>query len=188
MKWVFLACGIVLGALAGVSAMIFLQPQDQDQIIFAPKHFYNTEAAVIASGTLTGPDLAFPNNYYTIACYQDRKECVISNVEQVGHNQIGDLLAPLIFPVVKWSQGEVIAEDQAGLPSPVGCVKATITIDREQQSVLWCKSRSIKRNRGAKTQILRSTNGRSANPQVGNEFTNPQVGNEFLEASRLEMQ
>jgi hypothetical protein len=62
MKWVFLACGIVLGALAGVSAMIFLQPQDQDQIIFAPKHFYNTEAAVIASGTLTGPDLAFPNN------------------------------------------------------------------------------------------------------------------------------
>ena len=66
---------------------------------------------MIASGTLTGQNLAFPNNYYTIACYQDRKECVISNIEQVGHNQIGDLLAPLIFPVVKWSQGEVIAED-----------------------------------------------------------------------------
>src|SRR5215831_16675917 len=77
MKWLFLACGVVLGALAGVSAMIFLQPHD-DQIIFAPKHFYNTEAAVVASGTLTGPNLAYPNNYYTIACYQDRKECVIS--------------------------------------------------------------------------------------------------------------
>jgi len=102
MKWLLLACGAVLGALAGVRAMIFLQPQDQD-IIFAPKHFYNTEAAVIASGTLTGQNLAFPNNYYTIACYQDRKECVISNIEQVGHDQIGDLLAPLIFPVVKWS-------------------------------------------------------------------------------------
>jgi len=136
MKWLFLAGGTVLGALAGVSAMIYLQPHD-DQIIFAPKHFYSTEAAVVASGTLTGPNLAFPNNYYTIACYQDRKECVISNIEQVGHNQIGDLLAPLIFPVVKWSQGEVIAEDQAGLPSPTGCVKATITIERELQSVLW---------------------------------------------------
>jgi len=138
MKWLFLVCGIVLGALAGVSAMIFLQPQDQDdQIIFAPRHFYNTEAVVVASGTLSGPDLAFPNNYYTIACYQDRKECVISNVEQVGHNQIGDLLVPLILPVVKWSKDEVIAEDQAGLPSPIGCVKATITIERELQSVLW---------------------------------------------------
>ena len=75
MKWIFLAGGIVLGALAGVSAMIFLQPHD-DQIIFAPKHFYSTEAAVVASGTLTGPNLAFPNNYYTIACYQDRKDSI----------------------------------------------------------------------------------------------------------------
>ena len=184
MKWLFLACGIVLGALAGVSAMIFLQPHD-DQIIFAPKHFYNTEAAVVASGTLTGPDLAFPNNYYTIACYQDRKECVISNIEQVGHNQIGDLLAPLIFPVVKWSQGEVIAEDQAGLPSPRGCVKATITIERELQNVLWVQEPINQTQSGAKTQILRSTNGPSANPQGGNEFTNPQGGNEFLEANRF---
>ncbi len=142
MKWLFLACGGVLGALAGVSAMIFLQPHkalgDQDdQIIFAHKHFYNTETAVVVSGTLIGPNLAYSNNYYTIACYQDRKECVISNFEQIGHNQIGDLLAPLVFPVVKWSQEEIIAEDQAGLPSPMDCVKATITIERQQQSVLW---------------------------------------------------
>ena len=82
MKWLFLACGVVLGALAGVSAMIFLQPQDQ--IIFAPKHFYNTEAAVVASGTLAGPNLAFPNNYYTIACYQDRKSVSFQTLSKSG--------------------------------------------------------------------------------------------------------
>ncbi len=141
MKWLLFACGIVVGAAGGVAATTYLQAHrglaDQDdQIIFARKNFYNSEAAVIASGALTGPNLAYPN-YYTIACYHDRNECIVANIEQIGHNQIGDMLAPVTFPVVKWDSDEIIAEDQAGLPNPIGCSKVTITIERQQKSALW---------------------------------------------------
>ncbi len=142
MKWLLVACGIVVGAAGGVAATTYLQAHrglanQDDQIIFARKNFYNSEAVVIVSGALTGSDLAYPNNYYNITCYRDRKECIISNIEQIGHNQIGDMLGAMIFPVVKWDSDDIIAEDQAGLPIPIGCSKVTLTIERKQEIVLW---------------------------------------------------
>jgi hypothetical protein len=62
-----------------------------DQIVFPYKVFYNSDAVVTIAGTLTGSHLANPNNTYNITCYRDQKECVVSSIEQIGHNQMGTL-------------------------------------------------------------------------------------------------
>jgi hypothetical protein len=143
MKWLFLLCGIILGAFGAVGAMNFLTrlravADQNDQIIFAGKAFYNSEAVVTMTGTLTGPHLAYPNNTYNITCYRDRKECVVSSIEQIGHNQISTMYAPLTYPIVKWSTDEIIAKDETGpLPKLTGCLRTTITIERQEKSALW---------------------------------------------------
>jgi hypothetical protein len=142
MKWLFLVCGIILGAAGAVSAMIFLPPlravADQDnEIVFPYKVFYNSDAVVTIAGTLTGPHLANPNNTYNITCYRDQKECVVSSIEQIGHNQIGTMYAPLTYPIIKWSTDEIVAKDQTGpLPGLTGCLRTTITIERQQKCLV----------------------------------------------------
>ena len=143
MKWLFLVCGIILGAAGAVSAMIFLPPlravaDQDDQIVFPYKVFYNGDAVVTIAGTLTGPHLANLNNTYNITCYRDQKECVVSSIDQIGHNQIGTMYAPLTYPIIKWSTDEIVAKDQTDpLPELTGCLRTTITIERQQKSALW---------------------------------------------------
>ena len=137
MRWLFLAFGIVLGAGGAVSALTFLRPpkavaDQDDQIVFPYKVFYNSDAVVTIAGTLTGPHLANPNNTYNITCYRDQKECVVSSIKQIGHNQIGTMYAPLTYPIIKWSTDEIVAKDQTGpLSEPTGCLRTTITIERQ---------------------------------------------------------
>lgn len=143
MKWIFLICGIVAGATGAVAAMIYLQVQrrafEGDQLIFAAKSFYDSKQTVrdgyvAISGTLTGEGLGYPNNTYSIACFQDRKECVLSYVEQIGHYQIGHMEAPTVYPIEKWDAYEIVAADE---PGPRRCTKVTITIERRQGTLLW---------------------------------------------------
>jgi hypothetical protein len=88
---------------------------------------------VTVSGTLTGEGLGYPNNTYSIACFQDRKECWMTSVEAIGGLQIGRMDSPYAYDIRKWSPYEVIAGDDGTF----GCFKTTITIDRQSQQVLW---------------------------------------------------
>lgn len=143
MKWIFLLCGIVVGVGGSFGTTIYLQTQRHtqanDELIFAAKNFYDSKQTigdgyVAVSGTLTGEGLGYPNNTYSVACFQDRKECLISYIQQIGPNQIGRMDAPTPYPIVKWDPYEVVATDE---PSPMSCAKTTITIERNQGSVLW---------------------------------------------------
>jgi hypothetical protein len=105
---------------------------------FAGKVFSESETFVGISGTLTGPDMAYANNSYIIACYRDQGECKVSGIEQIGHNQIGSMSPPFTYPIAKWTPGEVVAKDQAGpVAKAFRCVDTTITIERQRKSVLW---------------------------------------------------
>ena len=138
MKWLIFALGIVVGGIVAMATSIYLQAHrgGQDAIIFAAKTFYDGKELgyVAVTGTLTGPAIEHPNNTNSIACFQERKECIFSGVEQIGDGQIGRMNVATIFPIVKWDVNEIVAKDE---PSATTCATMTITIDRKQQSMLW---------------------------------------------------
>jgi hypothetical protein len=102
-------------------------------IIFAPKNYYDSEQLVAISGTLTGPGMAYPNNTYSIGCYQDLKECWVTSVEAISGQQIGRMDAPYAYDIRSWTKSEVVA----GYDAPFGCFKTTVTISRTTKEALW---------------------------------------------------
>jgi hypothetical protein len=102
--------GLFVGILCGAAALIYLQAQrvvPTDEIVFAAKNFYDASAIqvgyVTISGTVTGDGLAYPNNTRSISCWSDIKQCYVAEIEQIGHNQIGQMTSPYPYPIVKWS-------------------------------------------------------------------------------------
>jgi hypothetical protein len=129
--------GLLVGAVCGAGGLIYLQERNKDtgemSIVFSQKNYYESPDLVAVSGTLTGDGMAYPNNTYSIACFQDRKECWMTSVEAIGGQQIGRMDAPYEYEIRKWSPYEVVASYDGDF----GCFKTTITIDRKSQQVLW---------------------------------------------------
>jgi hypothetical protein len=98
-------------AFVAVSILLFRQvfPSNErrdDDIMFAPKNFADSgqlgfEGSVGISGTLTGDNVG--NNTTVVYCEKERKECITYSVEQIGHNHIGRLDYPAIYPITKWN-------------------------------------------------------------------------------------
>lgn len=104
--------------------------QESDQtIIFPNKSFLSVPSYVEVKGTLTADWILYKNNTYSIFCLPSN--CTVSYVEQIGPNQIGEINGPIVYPVVTWNNGTVVAEDNDL------CVRTTITIDRTSQTVAW---------------------------------------------------
>lgn len=144
MKWAFLLVGLVIGAIGGaigwISWEINHQVEKSDQLVFAPKVFYDSNSMdtdwglVVISGTLVGQGMAYPNNTYGIACYKQYKACFVSYVEQIGHEQLGRIQTSDAYPIIKWDTFEVVAQDE---PNMFACRRVTITIARKSESLLW---------------------------------------------------
>jgi hypothetical protein len=137
-KFASFVVGLFVGVLGGAAAVIYLQAQrvvPQDDIVFAAKNFYDASniqfGYVAVSGTLTGDGLAYPNNTRSISCWSDIKQCYVSEIEQIGRNQIGRMTNPYPYSIVKWTPTEVVAQEE------VPCFRTTITIDRASQNALW---------------------------------------------------
>jgi hypothetical protein len=126
MRMIVLCAALVLLAHPAAAA--------DDDIVFAPKNFADLGEFVGISGTLTGADIAYKNNTYAIACIKNRKECLVTSIEQIGHNQIGRLQYPYSYPVVSWTAAQVVASEES---STFGCYRVIITITRKTESALW---------------------------------------------------
>jgi hypothetical protein len=138
MRWIILLAGLVVGFVGGAGSIIYLQMSNAKEpgemsIVFAPKNYYDSEQMVAVSGTLTGPGMAYPNNTYSIACYQQMKECWMTYVDAIGAQQIGRMDAPSPYDIRSWTRNEIVA----GYDAPFGCFKTTITIARSTKEVLW---------------------------------------------------
>jgi hypothetical protein len=137
-RWGFLLVGLLLGFVGGAS-LIYIQSRSagagtgEMAILFDSKNYYDSDAFVAVSGTLTGPDMAYPNNTYNITCYQQISQCWSSEIEAIGDRQIGRLGPPAEYDVRSWAQNEIVAGENA----PFGCFKTTITIARNSHEVLW---------------------------------------------------
>jgi hypothetical protein len=141
MKTVTFGLGLIVGAIAGfiagIGILIYFQERNKDTgdmtIIFAPKNYYDSEQLVAISGTLTGPGMAYPNNTYSIACFQDRKECWMTYVDAIGGQQVGRMDAPSEYDIRSWTKNEIVAAYDGAF----GCFKTTITISRATEQLLW---------------------------------------------------
>src|SRR4051812_17679946 len=142
MKTIIFMCGIVVGAVGALAAFIYRdvrKPEAEDNIIFAAKSFYDSKrfgddfGLVSISGTLTGKELAYPNNTYSVSCHRDYKACFVATIEQIGHNQIGRMQTPVPYPIVKWNEYEIVAQDDSTLT----CSRITFTINRSSEELLW---------------------------------------------------
>jgi hypothetical protein len=90
---------------------------------------------VIVSGSLTDPDpSALRNNTYVVACEQKVMTCV-AHVEQIGPRLVGRMDSPIVFPIKRWDQNEIVADD--AVAGSMLCAKTTITIERKAQTLLW---------------------------------------------------
>jgi hypothetical protein len=109
------------------------------KIIFAAKTFYDNKdngdfGYIGISGTMTGKGLAYPNNTYAVSCIAFYKACFVSYVQQIGHAQIGRMENPAAYPIIKWSDYEVVARDEE---TALDCYRVTMTIDRKREELLW---------------------------------------------------
>jgi hypothetical protein len=106
----------------------------EDDIMFAPKLFVDSNIVVGISGTLTGDGLILEKNTRSISCIKERKECLISSIAQVGVNAVGRLAFAYAIPIARWTDSEVVATDE---PDDVSCVRTTIFLERKTQTALW---------------------------------------------------
>jgi hypothetical protein len=129
--------GLLIGLLGGAGGIGYLAAKierDESQIFFSEKEFFDNDASITVTGTLTGDNVVFPNNTYRIRCFKDQKLCWFAFVEQLGPKAIGSINGPSSFEVVKWTPYEVIASDDGGA---YGCDKTTITISRKAKELIW---------------------------------------------------
>jgi hypothetical protein len=135
--------GLLVGAVGAFGTLVYLEarkPAPDDDIMFAKKVFFDSKQTALGdgyvgiSGTLTGKNLGYPNNTYAVTCTKEWKGCFVSYVQQIGPNQIGRMESPFGYPIVKWDDYEVIAQEE---PNLFGCLRVTITIDRKTEALLW---------------------------------------------------
>lgn len=109
-----------------------------DDMIFGIKSFTDNSQIlggfVSISGTLTGDHVEYKNNTVTVSCYQDRTECEVSSIGQIGSNQLGSLYPPLIYPIIKWDTNEVVAQ---GIGDAGDCKRVTISLNRKTETAEW---------------------------------------------------
>jgi hypothetical protein len=130
-------CAFMLAGIFGPLGLASAQPnvagdadpQHDRDIIFPHKSFLSVPTYVEVKGTLTAGWIGYKNNTYSIFCLPSG--CTVASVEQIGPNQLGDINGPTVYPVVKWTNDTVVAEDEDL------CIRTTITIDRTYQTVIW---------------------------------------------------
>jgi len=138
MKALMFLVGLIFGIVGGAAVVVYLQAQNQGDmgemsIIFPNKFYYDNDAMVTMSGTLTGKGLGYPNNTYSLVCYPESKQCWVSSVQAIGASQIGRMDAPAAYGIKRWTPSEVVAIDEGSF----ACFKTTITIQRKSQQLLW---------------------------------------------------
>jgi hypothetical protein len=100
-----------------------------DEIIFPFKVFTNVPSYLQIHGTLFADWVGYKQNTYSILCTPS--ECLVASVNQIGPKMVGAIDGSNYYPILKWSDGEIIAQ------SDDLCSRETITIDRVAQTVLF---------------------------------------------------
>lgn len=131
--------GIVIGVGAMLALAIVRAPRDDQpsNLVFPDKTFYlGADRSLLRfSGSITGTDLAYPNNVFAVSCDKSKGICQTASVSQIGANQIGsvDLLD---YDITEWSPDYVVArsDDPA---TTVLCSIVTFHANLHTEDVLY---------------------------------------------------
>jgi hypothetical protein len=140
-----LVIGAVIGAIA-MATWLALRPKPAwaTQIMLPSYEFTDSGGKIDAtdfgfvhiSGTITGDHIGYPNNTLTANCIQREMKCHVATIEQIGDNQMGTIdLAD--FDVVKWTTGEIKAQDTNPSEDTVSCNMTTLSVDRPGGKVAY---------------------------------------------------
>jgi hypothetical protein len=139
--WRLAIVSFVAGVISSFLAFSFfgtnVHTAPTQNIIFPDKNFVGDkndplfDQFVGVSGTLTGEGVGYPNNAVNVACYKDDSHCYVTEVDQIGPNQIGDLYPPDVFDIATWNAFLVSATYKGE------CFRTTINIDRNSTATEW---------------------------------------------------
>ena len=128
-----LALGVFMLSVMGVHASW------SAEIRFDGKNYADVMGLSVGiSGTMKGEGVIYKNNTYAIWCIKDRRECLVSSIEQIGDNLMGRLDYPYSVPIIRWNDYEVAAATEVNTWT---CVRTTITIMRNSQTATWVEER-----------------------------------------------
>jgi hypothetical protein len=134
-----LAAALTLAACISVAqgqVTVYAPSTPSEKITFDSKRYFDHGASVYVAGTLTGERVPYPNNSISITCYEDRRECLVVQVEQIGKNLIGRITSPEEYPIVRWNEREIVATDDDTSASP-RCRIVIISIERKTHVATW---------------------------------------------------
>ena len=84
---------------------------DVKEMIFPLKTITTTSNIFSAIGTMKGDGIFNPKNTYRIICRRERQYCAVMHVELIQDNQISSISVPLEYPILKWTDAEIIWGD-----------------------------------------------------------------------------
>ncbi len=114
--------------------------------LLPPKVFTDTGPYMEVTGTLTGQGIS-PENTMDIVCEQHDSSCTIASL-QVAEDpnlKICEFIGPItqsIAVITEWTPSEIVMSEDAGDFGAGACVLATITINRQNQTVEWVQKPS----------------------------------------------
>jgi hypothetical protein len=127
--------GGVVGAILVAIKMGAFNPYTKDQPWALPSFDYQElgKENIFITGTLKGEHVGYPYNTWNIRCFHGEARCEVSNVSEIGKDQLGEI-DTVDWPIVSWSDTVVVLQDETSA-NDTSCARATITINREGKSV-----------------------------------------------------
>jgi hypothetical protein len=129
------AIGGVIGAVLVALKMGAFSPYSQDQPWALPTFNYQEigRDSIFITGSLKGERVGYPYNTWNIRCFRSEERCEVSNVSEIGKNQLGEI-DTVDWPIISWTDSVVVLQDDNSA-NDTACARATITINREGKSV-----------------------------------------------------
>jgi hypothetical protein len=131
------AIGGIVGAILVAIKMGAFNPYSKDQPWALPgfEYFEFGKDNIFITGTLKGEHVGYPFNTWSIKCFKNENRCEVSNVSEIGNNQLGEIDS-FDWPIISWTDAVVVLQDDNS-SNDTSCARATITINREGKSVAY---------------------------------------------------
>lgn len=132
--------GMAVGAvLAGGAGVYLLEQQGTFPVRFPAYHLMDLGNYVRLEGSLYGEGEDRPvNNFYSIQCWEERQECRVASVDEIGRNHVG-LFVEETLPATVWNDAVIEVSSKELAMSGNACNFYEIEIDRSEKTATYVR-------------------------------------------------
>ena len=131
--------GMAVGAVLVGGALLYLMGQiEKEPVRFPRYHLMDLGDYVRLEGSLVGGDEKPINSFYSIQCYEDRLQCEIASIDEIGNNHLGAFVEETI-PVTKWNDKAILMSSKDLSAAGNACNFYEIAIDRQNQTASYTR-------------------------------------------------